>query len=99
MGYVACGEYRLRRLERQMQVLFDEMLAHVSKPVEGRDSQRIREALRRSQAAWERSAAADCEFVDSLPGTGNSSAGIGVDCYTEQVRARITLLKRLKGYL
>ena len=99
MGYAACGDYRLRRLEQQMQAIYSELLTQVSRPVEGRNSQRTRDALRKSQAAWARSASADCELADTLPGTGNASAGIAVDCHTDGVRARIAFLKSLKGHL
>ncbi len=99
MGYVACGSYRMSRLEREMERLYKELLAEVSKPVEGRDANQTRAALQKSQVAWARSAAADCEFVDGLLGPGNASAGVGVDCHTETLRVRIATLRRLKGSL
>lgn len=99
MGYVACGSYRMSRLERDMERFYNELLVEVSKPSKGRDAKQARAALQKSQLAWARSTAADCEFVDSLLGAGNASAGVGVDCQTENLRARIATLKRLKGSL
>ncbi len=100
MGYIACGGYRRDRLERQMERMYRELLAKASKPLlHGRDSQWVRRALQNSQATWARWVDAECELQDSLLGTGNASAAIMIDCRTEKVRARISVLKRLENDL
>ena len=97
MGYIACGQYRVRGLEAQMDRLYRELMAEASKPLrDGRDSPWVGRALQKSQATWFRWLDAECDLEDSLLGTGNASAAVAMDCRAEKLRARITVLKRLK---
>jgi uncharacterized protein YecT (DUF1311 family) len=92
-GLVACGRFRMRAFERELDALYNQLLEKVAA------REKSKSALQQSQAAWYRSAEADCEFVAGLAAGGNPNVRASVDCYADRLQERIGTLKRLREAL
>ena len=98
MGYVACGELRIKNLESELDRRYQKLINSFKQPAKsGEDFELARASLVKSQSAWRNYIRADCDLQDSLLGTGNASAGVAVDCNIGHLRGRITRLKALGG--
>ena len=100
MGYVACEGAKMSRLEAEQEKRYQALLKKLQKPAKfGADFALVRSSLTKSQKAWEQFVTADCNLTDSLLGTGNASAGVGIDCYNNHIKERIEQLKSIENSL
>jgi uncharacterized protein YecT (DUF1311 family) len=100
MGYVACGGAKTENLRKELNNKYKSLLNDLKKSAKnGQDFKRARTSLIKSQNAWEHLKDAECNLDDSLLGTGNTSAGVAVDCENERLLERIERLKYIEDQL
>jgi uncharacterized protein YecT (DUF1311 family) len=98
MGYFVCASVQTNRLQRDMDARYKDLLrTYGRKREDGPQLLAARSALIKSQAAWLKFAAADCELTVSFIGAGNGNAGESADCWIGHLTARIGRLKALRS--
>jgi uncharacterized protein YecT (DUF1311 family) len=93
-SHMACQNRTLKQLQQELQIRYKTLLLSFDgQPLDGQDFVAARNALTRSQNAWQKLADAECELQAATFGAGNASAPVEMDCRVNQVKNRIRHLK------
>ena len=95
-SHIACQGRALRQLQQELQTRYKTLLhSFDGEPADGQDFVAAKNALTRSQSAWQKLADAECELQAATFGAGNAAAPVENDCRVNQVKNRIRHLNAL----